>query len=66
MEMEVLAAAFNSWLEDYIEHPETFLEIEAEIALATQEASNGEIPSYGTRAAELLKHYVIANEGVFV
>lgn len=52
-----MAAAFNAWLESYIEHPDEFRTIEAEIADAIAEASDGRIPSYGERCVATLKRF---------
>ena len=55
---EQIAEGFNAWLEEYIERPETFTEIEKEIAAAIDAASNGEVPTYGTRCAATLERFI--------
>lgn len=54
---EDIARGFNAWLEDYIEHPDAFLNMQETVSTAMKEAETGE-PTYGANCAGLLEHYI--------
>lgn len=54
MDKEKLAAAFNKWMDRYINNPEEFEHQWRSLIRYTQERSGGAKPTYGDNCAEYL------------
>ena len=52
------AAAFNAWMNDYTNNPQTFEDSHTTAIRHLTEKLNGEEPSYGQLSAELFQEYL--------
>lgn len=52
------AAAFNMWLEDYMNNPQAYEDSHSSAVRHLKEKLNGEEPSYGAVCAEVLVNYL--------
>lgn len=55
MTNEQAAAAFNSWMDEYINHPERFEREWEAVVTFLKERSGGREPTYGERCVEYLE-----------
>jgi|GEM_PF-3527703 len=53
-----LAAAFNSWMDEYVNHPERFSDTTAAALKHLRERIDGREPTYGEVSAATLKAYL--------
>ena len=51
------AAAFNMWMDDYMNNPEAYEDSHGSAVRHLTEKLNGEVPSYGAVCAELFQEY---------
>lgn len=53
-----LAAAFNTWMDEYVNHPERFSDTTADALKHLRERTDGREPTYGEVSAATLKAYL--------
>jgi hypothetical protein len=58
MDNRALAAAFNSWMDDYTKHPEKFERVEETAMRHLNERLDGAAPTYGDTCAAVLLQYI--------
>ena len=66
MDKGFMAQAFNRWMDEFTNNPESFEEMDDMVCRHLREKNGGEEPSYGQRCTELLAIYmkeVSNNEG---
>lgn len=57
------AAAFNAWMDDYVNNPQAYENSHDSAVCHLKEKLNGEEPSYGEVCAEVLVNYLNKLEG---
>lgn len=55
---DALARAFNAWMDDYVNHPETFTSTTATALAHLRDRIDGREPTYGEVSAATLKAYL--------
>jgi hypothetical protein len=53
-----LAAAFNAWMDDYVNRPDSFADTKAAAMQHLSERLDGREPSYGQECAAILNEYL--------
>ncbi|MBY5942781.1 hypothetical protein KUW00_18045 [Halomonas sp. DP5N14-9] len=58
MDKSKVAAAFNRWMDEYMNDPDAFEDTTATVLRHQKEKKDGSEPTYGDDCAALLEHYM--------